>query len=218
MRIADPHRSRSRRRFWRRGSAAMRPPRSVAARIIADVRRRGDAALFSLDAATGRRAAYARKRCGWARANGAQAPRAGFARAARARWSMPRAIFAAWPRQQRPRSWSIDRGAGRARRPARDAARHHRLLRSGRAFFAGFHAADDGDTGASGRRAAHRGGLPEAESRRCWLPLRCWASRRSRTSAARRRSPRWLTARNRCRAWIKFLARAIATSPRRSVW
>ncbi len=108
MRIAAADDRGWRRRCWRRAIAAAMPQRKrVSSRIIADVRRRGDAALFRwtrrLDGArltpknvVGRSERAARRLASGSAAN------------CGLRWSTPRAIFAAWPKQQLPRPWSIE--------------------------------------------------------------------------------------------------------------
>ena len=70
-------------------------------------------------------------------------------------------------RSASPEAARVDdtRGARRARRPARARNRYHRLLSSGRAIFAGFHAADDRDSRARGGCARNRSGKPAAGSR-----------------------------------------------------
>ena len=77
--------------------------------------------------------------------------------------------------KQKPRAWSMAVEPGVRVRQKRDAAGADRLLRAGRAVFAGFHSVDDGGAGAGGRREAHRGGLPEAQRGAAGRGGDCWA-------------------------------------------
>ena len=194
-------------------AARRRQRRSTPRPWLADRRRRAPArrcGAVCLDAAAGRRAAHAENAVGRGE-RAARGRRARFARNCGRPWSTRRAISAAWPKSSVPRSWSIEVERGRARAPARGGDRDDRLLHSRRALFPGFDAADDGDSRASGRRAAHRGGLPAAQCRVAGCGGDAGAGRDRCISAARRPSPRLPTGRARSRAWTRSLVRGIAT-------
>ena len=146
-----------------RGATAAARPSASAARIVADVRRRGDAALFSWTKRFDRLALH-RRNVWVSRAELTQriAQRlgriSGGRRSRRAQYSRRRAPPEAAGVDDRSR-------AGRARRPARARDRIGRLLSSRRPIFAGFHLADDGDSRAGSRRAQNCRCEPAARRR-----------------------------------------------------
>ena len=135
----------------------------VAARIIADVRKRGDAALFSWSRKLDR-VRLTPKTMWITRRDIDSAAREVLARAARCAGAR-RAQYPPRGRAAAPAPVEHEGRARRARVAARDAARDHRLLRSRRAILAGFDAADVGGARASRGREAHRGRLPAPERR-----------------------------------------------------
>ena len=121
-------------------------------------------------------------------------------------------------RRQVPRPLQGSRGAGRGRRAARHAARACRLLRARRPSSAAVVAADDGDSGAGGRRAGDHCRVPAAGAGRARgsgggrsiasLPRR-W--RTGDRGAGVRHAPA-------CRASTRSSVRATPTSPRPRRW
>jgi histidinol dehydrogenase len=147
----------------RRGSSHDAAAEHIAARILADVRKNGDAALFRwalrLDGLRLTRKVavdYGRAEIRAAR------PR----RAARVAGAIEHAArnIRRVADEQRPRSWTITVEPGvRVGQRVTPLGTIGCYIPGGRFLF--FDAADDGDPSASGRRKAHRRGLPEAESR-----------------------------------------------------
>ena len=198
-------------------AAAMPRRKRVAARIVGDVRRRGDAALFAWTRRLDGVRLTPQDALGECERAARRLARR-FRRSCAPRWSTLRAISAAWPKSscRGPGASTVEPGV--RVEPARDAARHDRLLHSRRALFAGFDAADDRDSGASGGSAAHRGGLPA--SQRGAAGGRGDAGRRRdrayRRRAGHRRAGLWHALG--ARAWTKSSVREIATSRRPSGW
>ena len=187
----------------------------IASRIVADVRRRGDAALFA-----------------WTKRfdRVALTPRTSGSRARNWR-RRARSSLEGISRRDRPRRAQYSRrgATDRSRRSGRSkssrecapgqrvrADRFGRLLSAGRALFARLDSADDGDSRAGGRRARDCRRQPAAGTRAAGRGGDARRRRASRAWAARRRLPRSPTARARFRAWTKSSAPAIASSPPRS--
>ena len=188
---------------WRRGARCSRDAERVAARIIADVRRRGDRALFAWTKRLDRVALDAAERVGVARGDGARRAKACRAEFLAAVDHAARNIRAV-ARRQKPQEWTIEVEPGvRAGQRVRAIDSVGCYLPGGRfslvstllmtvipAQEAGVRR-DCGGQPAAGRGAAG-GGRDN------------WACSAWRAWAARRRLRRWLTARGRFRAWTKI--------------
>ena len=125
----------------------------------------------------------------------------------------PRATSRAWPRRQIPKHFDVDGRARRVGRAARRAARARRLLRARRPLPAALVAADDRRPGARRRRARDHRRLPAAGAGGDGGGARSRRRRGCSASAARTRSRRSPTARDRFRAWTRSSGPATATSP-----